>query len=1113
MDLLEEYLREMHEIRASGSAVKETSYYPAISNLLNGIGKTLKPRVRCVINIKNRGVGIPDGGLFSSDQLQRASGGEIPEGTNPTRGVIEVKGTAEDAWVVANGEQVTRYWGKYRQVLVTNYRDFVLIGQDGEGKPTRLETYRLAPTEIQFWKAATVAKTTAERLSGSFHEFLKRVLLNTATLASPEEVAWFLASYAREAKFRVEEGHLPTLTTIRTALEEALGMKFDTERGEHFFRSTLIQTLFYGMFSAWVLWSKSHPPADRKAKFDWRLADYYLRVPIIRKLFREVADPGQLEPLNLPEVLDWACSVLNRVDRASFFESFDEGAAVQYFYEPFLEAFDPELRKELGVWYTPREVVQYMVERVDRVLREELGRPAGLADPQVYVLDPCCGTGAFLVETLNRIAKTLQESSGDALMATDLKKAATERVFGFEILPAPFVVAHLQIGLMLQHHGAPLSEKKKERVGVYLTNALTGWEPPKQPKKLPFVELEEERDAADHVKRETPILVILGNPPYNGFAGIARVEEERDLSLAYKTTKKAPAPQGQGLNELYVRFYRMAERRIVEKTGQGIVCFISNYSWLDGLSYTGMRERYLEAFDHVWIDCLNGDKYKTGKLTPDGQSDPSVFSTEFNREGIQVGTAVALMVRRSEAKGTDKVSFRHIWGKTKRADLLASADNDGVSLYDEIHPSVGLGLPFFEMTVGTSYLAWPLLTELLPVSFPGVQSKRDEIVVDIDREALVTRMQAYFDPTVSDAEMGQLCPRALESSQQFNAPATRAALIKRGLREDYFVRYCYRPFDFRWMYWEQEYGLLGRRSPDYFANVQPGNPYIEARQKQPMTDFDRGYVTSIVADNFGNGFSNFFPLLIHEEGNLLGAAAQHPNMSDAAQKYLVTLGASDEELFFHIVAVLHSPAYRTENQGALRQDWPRIPLPASAKSLKASATLGNQIAALLDADCKVKGVSEVPFRKELQLIAVIERGGKASVNPDEGDLELTAGWGHAGKGGATMPGKGKTIERPYTPQEAKALAEFVAVLGEKTVDVYLNDRVCWRNVPAQVWDYTISGYPVIKKWLSYREKELFGRSLSVDEARYVSDTARRLAALMILGPQLDQNYRGVTTPA
>lgn len=1113
MNLLEEYLREMHDIRASGSAVKETSYYPALSNLLNGIGKGMKPRVRCIINLKNRGAGIPDGGLFSADQIQRRASGEIPQGTIPSRGVIEVKGTSEDAWVVAQGEQVTRYWGKYRQVLVTNYRDFVLIGQDAEGKSVKLETYRLAPSEIQFWKNANLAKESAERLSESFHEFLKRVLLNTAMLATPEEVAWFLASYAREAKFRVEEGHLPALATIRTALEEALGMKFDTQRGEHFFRSTLVQTLFYGMFSAWVLWSKSHLPADKKSRFDWRLADYYLRVPIIRKLFREVADPGQLEPLNLPEVLDWACSVLNRVDRASFFASFDEGAAVQYFYEPFLEAFDPELRKELGVWYTPREVVQYMVERVDRVLREELGRPSGLADPNVYVLDPCCGTGAFLVEALNRIAKTLSENSGDALMGTDLKKAATERVFGFEILPAPFVVSHLQIGLMLQHHGAPLSEKKKERAGVYLTNALTGWEPPKQPKKLPFVELEEERDAADHVKRETPILVILGNPPYNGFAGIARVEEERDLSLAYKTTKKAPAPQGQGLNELYVRFYRMAERRIVEKTGQGVVCFISNYSWLDGLSYTGMRERYLEAFDRIWIDCLNGDKYKTGKLTPDRQPDPSVFSTEFNREGIQVGTAVALMVRGGQPKGTETVRFRHLWGKTKRADLLASNDNDGIALYDEIHPSLDLGLPFFEITVGTSYLAWPTLEALFPSSFPGVKTSRDDLVTDIDRERLKERIQLYLDASVANEEIRHRLPAAMDTAGGFDAAKTRRTLVKKGFIESQILRFCYRPFDYRWIYAEPDTKLLDRGRPEYVPHVFAENLWIEARQKQPMDAFDRGYVTRSLADNFGNGLSNFIPLLLHQPGNLLNDAQDHANVSTKAEEYLASIGDSHETLFLHAIAILHSPAYRTENQGALRQDWPRIPLPADAPLLKTSAELGRQITSLLDVDCKVKGVSEPPIRGELQSIAVIQREGKGSVNPDEGDLQLTAGWGHAGKGGVTMPGKGKTIERPYTPQEAKALGEYAAVLGEKTVDVYLNDRVYWRNIPVRLWDHTISGYAVIKKWLSYREKELLGRGLNVDEARYVTEMTRRLAAIMLLGSQLDDNYRSVVAGA
>ena len=415
---------------------------------------------------------------------------------------------------------------------------------------------------------------------------------------------------------------------------------------------------------------------------------WLLRVPMLRALFVQVADPDRLGALGLIEVLDWTAAALNRVERVEFFNSFDEGHAVQYFYEPFLHAFDPELRKELGVWYTPEEIVRYQVERVDAVLRSELGLADGLADPNVVVLDPCCGTGAYLRAVLRRIAATLHEKGGDALVANDLKKAAMERVFGFEILPAPFVIAHLQLGLELETLGAPLSDaairpserslshKRTHRLGAAQGEAEADC----------FPGFEDERDAAGKVKQEKPILVILGNPPYNGYAGLA-MDEERDLSNAYRTAKKVATPQGQGLNDLYVRFFRMAERRIVEKNGQGVVCFISNYSWLDGLSFTGMRERYLDVFDKISIDCLNGDKYKTGKLTPEGAPDPSVFSTEFNKEGIQVGTAIALLVRNVKHTSVDAVQFRHFWGKDKRAQLL-----EDVGDYQQVTPVLEMGL-------------------------------------------------------------------------------------------------------------------------------------------------------------------------------------------------------------------------------------------------------------------------------------------------------------------------------------------------------------------------------------------------------------------------------------
>ena len=150
----------------------------------------------------------------------------------------------------------------------------------------------------------------------------------------------------------------------------------------------------------------------------------------------------------------------------------------------------------------------------------------------------------------------------------------------------------------------------------------------------------------------------------------------------------------------------------MEKTGAGVVCFISNYSWLDGLSFTAMREKYLEVFDRIWIDNLNGDKYKTGKVTPKGKPDPSAFSTEFNREGIQVGTAISLLVRKHDSHGADAVRFRQMWGKEKLAELLASKEHDGKQLYRNVTPEMALGLPFAPMHVDASYLAWPLLPEI-----------------------------------------------------------------------------------------------------------------------------------------------------------------------------------------------------------------------------------------------------------------------------------------------------------------------------------------------------------------------------------------------------------------
>ena len=653
---------------------------------------------------------------------------------------------------------------------------------------------------------------------------------------------------------------------------------------------------------------------------------------------------------------------------------------------------------------------------------------------------------------------------------------------------------------------------------MFLTNALTGWEP-RATKPLPFPELEDERDRAERVKQETPILVILGNPPYNGFAGMA-VDEERELSQAYRSTKRVRRPEGQGLNDLYVRFFRMAERRIAEKTGQGVVCFISNYSWLDGLSFTGMRERYLEAFDAIRIDCLNGDKYKTGKVTPDGSPDPSIFSTEGDAVGIQVGTAIATLVRKADHAPADAVGFRHLWGQAKPAALIATAEAEPGALYDGVKPVLPLGLPFVQTAVSDGWFDWPSLPDLFPVSFPGVKTSRDGFLVDVDLDRLKARIHDYFDPALSHEEIARRYPGVMKTTARFDARAVRDALLKRGGPDEAgFARFAYRPFDNRWLYWEGETKLLDEKRADYRPHVFEGNVWLVTQQK-PRREWSPPQVISHIGclDLLDRG-ATCVPMWLREDGVVKANLKQAKYAGEkTVQHYLDHLGLGVEDLFYHVLAVLHDPAYRQANAGALRMEWPRIPLPGwptpesagipgsgpgqalpaadAADALVQSAARGRQLAALLDPDRPVPGVTQAPLRPEMAAIAVPATTDGRNMSGD--DFAVTAGWGHFGAGDAVMPGQGRIVERAYTADERAALvgATHASPLHDRTtLDIYLNGNAFWRNVPAAVWNYRLGGYQVLKKWLSYREQRILERKLTPDEIQEFTYIARRIGGM------------------
>jgi hypothetical protein len=1133
---VETYLKRMAEIHATGGATSETSYYGALENLLNAVGKALKPKVVCNGQIRNQGAGHPDFGLYGQSQCAAGAPKES-QGLIPERGVVEVKGLADDAWQTATTGQVSKYWQRYGLVLVTNYREFLLIGADAAGRPVRLEHFSLAKTDAVFWEACAAPKRTARKLGGPFLEYLKRALAMLAPLSRPADLAWLLASYARDALARVEQhAKLPALATVRAGLEEALDVKFEGATGEHFFRSTLVQTLFYGVFSAWVQWSKSQP-LGADALFDWRSAGWSLHVPMVSNLFHQMATPDRLGRLGLIDVLDWTGAALNRVDRAAFFAAFDRGRAVQYFYEPFLAAFDPELRKQLGVWYTPPEIVRYMVARVDQVLQSELGIADGLADPNVYVLDPCCGTGSFVVEVLNLIAERLRQQGGDALLGQDLKQAAMARVFGFEIMPAPFVIAHWQVGQRLADAGAPL-DAGSERAAIYLTNALTGWQPSTGPKKqLSLPELEEERDAAEHVKREVPILVVIGNPPYNAYAGTSPAPEEGLVEPYKKGLQKVWGIRKFNLDDLYVRFFRIAERRIAAMTGRGLISFISNYSWTERDSFVVMRQSLLSNFDRIWIENMHGNR-AISEYAPDGRTSETVFAVAGFSPGIQQGITISLLARTGRGEPA-VVRYRDDLDQAKAEDrrtaLLASLqERDFDSRYAMAVPTAKNRFSFRPWSSAGDYMLWPKLVDIAarpPQN--GLMEKRAGALVDMDRESLVDRMRTYFDPKLKWSEIKTLGHGLAKDAARFDAENTRRNILQKDeFNESNVVRYFLRPFDIRFAYYTSTRPLWNEPRPNLWIHFHQTNQFLISRpvgvaspEGMPIS------ITKALGDNDAlRGHAYYFSFELIVDAGTLGGTRRLANLSTCARAWLAALGWPDPDAdaeagaapWLHALAICCAPLWLQEHQAAILAGWPRVPLPSSAAALATSAALGARLAALLDPDQPVAGVTSGALDTPFAAFGAISRAGGGQLAAAE--LALTAGWGHGGGGKPVMPSRGRITERAaYTAEEFDQIAAAAAALGESAdrllarlgppIDVWLNDVACWRAVPAAVWDFRIGGYQVLKKWLSYRDQAVLGRPLTLAEAREATAIVRRLAAIVLMQPALNANYEAIRDAA
>jgi hypothetical protein len=1168
-EAIHEYVRETRRLESLPSST-ETTFYPELKVLLNAVLKSERLPFD-VITGTSEGGGrrrdMPDFVLGDSSLFVGVYG--------------EVKRTdtslADLAISIEQNDQIGRYLSQTGVVLLCNVRGFGLLSCDPaysreKGKPVP-PAKRILEKTVDLW--STVSETSAKvKVDSSAVDdlvsIITRAVTDLARIASPADLAKILARQARDAKASMPDDLKP-VKPLLDDYRQALGLAFavDDERGASFFRSSLVQSIFYALFAAWILWDKE---ANEGTSFEVEDAHNYLPIPFLDALLHDIRHPTRMKHLGLDVHLARAIKTFNRVDRPLFrsrmtFPTIDGEttiAAITYFYEPFLEAFDPQLKEDLGVWYTPPEIVRYQVQRVHYLLKTELGRARGLADPEVVVLDPCCGTGAYLLEVARCIASELRREGDESSLGLELARAFHERVMGFEILTAPFAIAQLQLYLLLDQLGS--RPDAAHRVAVFLTNALSGWHDAGDI-KLNFPEMREEFDASQKVKHGAKIIVILGNPPYDRFSGAAQAEEAelvahyKGIELAEETNKDGSVKRDefgrikrkqrgdsllyrefgvrkQLLDDLYIRFIRLAEERIGEAADYGVVSYISNSSYLTGRSHPLMRRSLLSNFNGVWIDNLNGDKYRTGKIIPKGlpgagTRDDSAFTTEMDPRGIQPGTAIVTWVKRKGARSKPDdtaVLYRDFWGPAalKRQNLLASLpagsppNGAAVPVYEPVTPSQTNRWRLGPNSVEGGFEAWPALDEMFPVAVQGVNHNRgiEGSVIDTDRDALEARMKAYIGAKTfqsAASSFPELAPSRTADGKLaiagYDPEVVWKDLNEIGFSQSKVLSFLTFPFDRRFIYYETGTKLLNRPRPEYGANREDNEFLLTVPEPRKDSETRPIFAATLANLHVHERGSVVFPRETRGEGLLADRDANLPEPTwrvlrdhfglkgerrDKAARALVGT------LFRVVFAILHAPSYQAEHKSALSADWAHLPIPKDIKLFDRLVTTGEQVIRLLDADRDAADVIKaIVGIDRVRAIGPLKRTDAKQVRPD--DLKITVTyWGG---------GKGRWKPRPFVVEELPAI-EYGDAWGERTGDLFLNDGTYFANVPELVWNYQLGGYPVLKKWLGYRQADRNdGKPLTDDERRWFRQIIQRITALLALGPSLDALYQDAATNA
>ncbi len=771
-------------------------------------------------------------------------------------------------------------------------------------------------------------------------------------IPTPEALAKHLARRTRELQTQIATTLIDENSDTYAMFSAFRELLLSTLTSDEF-ADMYAQTLAYGLFAA-----RCALPNATNFSRETAASALPHSNPFLRQLFHQVDSPNLNQ--NIIYILDDIANLLRNVStetlRTAFTTSTHFEDPVIHFYETFLAEYDPQRRVDRGVYYTPPQVISYIVRSVDALLKTALNRPDGLADDNTLILDPATGTGGFLLAVLDRIREYVTTTYGTGDWNRYINAQLVKRLFGFELLVAPYTIAHLKLSLFLQAQGW----QAIERLCIYLTNTLE--EPIAREQRLPFAGfISDEANAAVSVKRDAPLLVILGNPPYQRSSANPSRDATGSLNFIgqlmedYKRVDGTPMAEQnfQALQGDYVKFVRWAQWRI-DRNSEGVIGYIVNNGFLYGIIFRGMRQSLMNSFNTIYCFNLHGSS-RIGEIVPDGETDENVFD-------IQQGTAILLCVKERDNVAPAKIYYADLWGSRSEKYATLSHTDVQTTAWTELTPDS----PFYHFVPRHNqhieeYEAGWVLTDIFQASSIGIITARDRLTIHSTPEAVRATVTDFVSLSESEARQQYRLPR---DSRDWQVRLAQEDLQNHPETEQHIVPINYRPFDTRYTYYTgHSRGFHCMPRPAIMSHLLIGENLALCTHRiiRSATTWQHIFVTNRITD--GNCVSNtdgpthVFPLYLYPNPEELGISTERSlNFKPAfltafsealalpqIEPFNLPEDISPEEILAYIYAVLYSPIYRERYYDFLRYDFPRIPLPRDVEYFRKLATLGQNL--------------------------------------------------------------------------------------------------------------------------------------------------------------------------